>query len=91
MRTNPRFPTTSREPSLNKRQLCTARGTTMKNFLLNFWKRLCVNLFFTRRNKMLSRLDGFMLYSKVGVEFYSTSKLLYANLKNKARTNQSKT
>ena len=29
--------------------------------------------FFTRRMKMLSRLDGFMLYGKLGVDFFSTS------------------
>ena len=33
--------------------------------------------FFTRRMKMLSRLDGFMLYGKLGVDFFSTSELLY--------------
>ena len=37
--------------------------------------------FFTRRMKMLSRLDGFMLYSKLGVDFFSTSELLYPNMK----------
>ena len=33
MRTSLTFPTTSREPSLNTRELCSARGTTMKNIL----------------------------------------------------------
>ena len=37
--------------------------------------------FFTRRMKMLSRPDGFMLYGKLGVDFFSTSELLYANMK----------
>ena len=37
--------------------------------------------FFTRRMKMLSRPDGFMLYGKLGVEFFSTSELLYPNMK----------
>ena len=37
--------------------------------------------FFTRRMKMLSRLDRFMLYRKLGVEFFSTSELLYPNMK----------
>ena len=31
--------------------------------------------FFTRRMKMLSRPDGFMLYGKLGVDFFSTSEL----------------
>ena len=34
MRTNLTFPTISREPSLNTSEFCTARGTTMKNFLM---------------------------------------------------------
>ena len=41
--------------------------------------------FFTRRVKMLSRPDGFMLYGKLGVNFYSTSDLIYAIMKNRLR------
>ena len=41
--------------------------------------------FFTRRMKMLSRPDGFMLYGKLRVEFFSTSELLYPNMKNRLR------
>ena len=41
--------------------------------------------FFTRRMKTLSRPDGFMLYGKLGVDFFSTSKLFYPNMKNKLR------
>ena len=37
--------------------------------------------FFTRRMKLLSRPDGFMLYGKLGIDFFSTSELLYANMK----------
>ena len=39
--------------------------------------------FFTRRMKMLSRPDGFMLYGKMSVDFFSTSELL--NPKTKVR------
>ena len=38
-------------------------------------------LFFTRSMKMLSRPDRFMLYGKLGVDFFSTSELLYPNMK----------
>ena len=41
--------------------------------------------FFTRRMKMLSRPDGFMLYGNLGVDFFSTSELLYPNLKIRLR------
>ena len=41
--------------------------------------------FFTRRMKMLSKLDGFIMYGKFGVEFFSTSELLYPNMKVRLR------
>ena len=41
--------------------------------------------FFTRRMKMLSRPDGFMLYGKLGVDFFSTSEMLYPNMKIRLR------
>ena len=41
--------------------------------------------FFTRRMKMLSRPDGFMLYGKVGVDFFCTSEMLYPNMKVRLR------
>ena len=41
--------------------------------------------FFTRRMKMLSRRDGFMLYGKLGVDFFSTSELLYPKMKKRLR------
>ena len=41
--------------------------------------------FFTRGVKMLSRPDGFMLYGKLGVDFFSTSELLYQNMKIRLR------
>ena len=41
--------------------------------------------FFTRRMKLLSRPDGFMLYGILGIDFFSTSELLYQNMKNRLR------
>ena len=41
--------------------------------------------FFTRRKKLLSRPDGFMLYGKMGIDFFSTSELLYPNMKIRLR------
>ena len=37
--------------------------------------------FFARRMKMLSRPDGFMLFGKLGVDFFSTSELIYPSMK----------
>ena len=41
--------------------------------------------FFTRRMKMLSRPDGFVLYGKMEADFFSTSELLYPIMKNRLR------
>ena len=41
--------------------------------------------FFTRRVKLLSRPDGFTLYGKLGIDFFSTSELLYPNMKIRLR------
>ena len=41
--------------------------------------------FFTKRMEMRSRPDGFMLYGKMGVDFLSTSELLYPNMKIRLR------
>ena len=41
--------------------------------------------FFTRRMKLLSRPDGFILYGKLGIDFFSTSELLYPNMKKRLR------
>ena len=41
--------------------------------------------FFRRRMKLLSRPDGFMLYGKLGIDFFSTAELLYRNMKFRQR------
>ena len=41
--------------------------------------------FFTRRIKLLSRPHGFMLYGKLGIDFFSTSELFYPNMKIRLR------
>ena len=41
--------------------------------------------FLSRRMKLFSRPDGFMLYGKVGVNFFTTSELLYSNMKVRKR------
>ena len=44
-----------------------------------------LDLFSTRRMKLLSRPDGFMLYGKLMIDFFSTSELLYPNMKIRLR------
>ena len=46
--------------------------------------------FFTRRMKLISRPDGFMLYGKLGIDFFSTSELLYPNMKIRLRLNRAR-
>ena len=41
--------------------------------------------FHTKRMRRLSRPDRFMLYGKLGVDFFSTSELLYPNMKIRLR------
>ena len=41
--------------------------------------------FFSKRMKIFSRPDGFMLYGKLGVDFFTTSELLYPNMKVRIR------
>ena len=47
--------------------------------------------FFRRSMEMLSRPDGFMLYGKLGVDFFSTYELLYPNLKIRLRLMRART
>ena len=46
--------------------------------------------FFTRRMKLLSRPDGFMLYGKLVIDFFSTSELLYPNMNFRLRLNRAR-
>ena len=41
--------------------------------------------FFTRRMKLYSSFDGFMLYGKLGIDFLTTFELLYPNMKVRIR------
>ena len=45
----------------------------------------CRMSFFTRRKKLYSRPDGFMLYGELGIDFLTTSELIYPNMKLKIR------
>ena len=43
--------------------------------------------FYTRRIELLTRPDGFMLYGKLAIDFFSTSELLFPNMKSRLRIN----
>ena len=60
-------------------------GYDYEEFRDEIMEALLSEPFFTRRMKMLSKPDGFMLYGKLGVEFFSTSELLYPNMKIRLR------
>ena len=67
----------SRQPSLNTRDFCILKAMTMNRIL-----RILLTPYlspFSRRMKLLSGPDGFMLYGKL--RFFSTSELLYPNRK----------
>ena len=69
------FPTISRELSLKRSGFCTARVTTMKNFLMRLEAPLS-ETFFAAKAKLLSRPDFFLLFGKLEFEPFSTSEFL---------------
>ena len=61
------------------------KGYDYEEFLDEFLEAPLSELFFTRRVKMLSRPNCFMLNGKLGFDFFSTSQLLYPNMKFRLR------
>ena len=82
LRTDITFPTTSREPSLSTREFWFAECITM----IDLTMRLCTIFSFpTKGMKVHNRTNGFLLYGKLGVDFFSTSALLNPIMKNRLR------
>ena len=52
-------------------------------------ENLLVGLFFSRRMKLYSRPDGFILYCKLDIDFLTPSELLCPNIKKTNQTNSS--
>ena len=77
------YPTTSMEPSLSTGELCTAKVMTMKNVPMRLWTLPCPP-FSTRKMKMLSRPDVLCNVLNWRLTF-STSELLYPQMKNRLR------
>ena len=46
--------------------------------------------FFTRKMNLISRPDGFMLYGKLGIDFFLTFDLLYPNMKIRLQLNRTR-
>ena len=84
MHTSLSFQTTLRQPSLNTREFCIVDAMTM-NRILSVLVTPYLIPSFTRRKKLLSRPDGFMLYGKCGTNFFSHFELLYPNMKLRLR------
>ena len=84
MHTSLTFRTTLRQPSLNTLEFCIVKAMNM-----NRVSRILVTAylipFLHRRIKLLRRPDGFMLYGNLGIDFFSTSELLYPNMKIRLR------
>ena len=72
------------QPSLNSREFLPCEGYDYEQDPEDNSNSL-PDLFFTRRMKLLSRPDGFKLYGKLGIDFFSTSELLYPNMKIRLR------
>ena len=84
LRKNFIFLTNSREPFLNTREFC-CEGYDYDEFPDEIMEAPLSEHFFTRRMEMLSRPDGFMLYGKLGVDYFSTSDFLYPIMKIRLR------
>ena len=85
MHTSLTFQTTLRQPSLNARGFCIVKAVTMNTILRILVPDPLPDPFFTRRMKLLSRPDAFMLYGKLGIDFFSTFELFYPNMKIRLR------
>ena len=66
------FPTTLRELSLKTNEFCHCEGYDYEQDPEDITNHL-LDPFITRRKKLLSRPVGFMLYGKLGIDFFSTS------------------
>ena len=78
MRTSLTFQTTLRQPAEYKGVL-HCEGYDYEQDNEDFANPL-PDPFFTRRMKLLRRPDGFMLYGKLGIDFFSFSELVYPNM-----------
>ena len=85
MRANLTFPTTSKGVISEYKGVLHCQGYDYEEFPDEIMEEPLSEPFFTRRMKMLSRPDGFMLYGKLGVDFFCTSELLYPNMKVRLR------
>ena len=84
MDTSLTFQTTLRQPSLNTRVFCIVKAMTYEQDPEDI-NNPVPDPFFTRRMKLIKRPDGFMLYGKLGIDFFSTSELLYPSMKIRLR------
>ena len=60
-------------------------GYDYEQFLVEIMEAPLSEPFFTRRMKILSTADGFMLYGKLRLDFFFTSESLYPNMKTRLR------
>ena len=67
------------------KEVLHCEGYDYEKFLDEIMEAPLFEHFITRRLKMPSRPDGFMLYGKMRVDFFSTSEFLYPNLKSRLR------
>ena len=85
IRTNLTFPATLSELCLNTKDFLHCKAYDNEELLHEIMEAPLTERLFTRRKKMLSRPDGFMLYGNLGVGFFSFSELLFPNMKVRLR------
>ena len=77
-------------PTFSTGLLCMQRSFALRGIRMckiSWWVfgNAIVSTSFTERMKMLSKPDGFILFFKVGVDFFSTSELLFPKMKFRLR------
>ena len=68
-----------------QKEVLPGKGHDYEDFVDEIMESSLSEPFFTRRMKMLSRPDSFMLYDELGVDFFSISVSLYPDKKNRLR------
>ena len=76
----PIFSTTSRKKPLNRKEFCIAKQKIMKNVLIISWTHAFLNPS-TKNMKLCISSNGFIFYFILLGDFFSTSELLYLNMK----------
>ena len=81
MLTNLTFPNNLKGAFSDYKRVLHCGGYDFEDFADEITEAVLLELFFTRRTKILSRPHGFIIYGKLVVDFFSISEFLNPNVK----------